>query len=275
MVVIVFNVLTGRDFRFLNEAAFGIVRVVVGTVRKNLVVRSNDVPAIVSVAVVVVAVGLPTRVFATDNARNRALVRSVLDLVEQQRAVLIGTPSVSASEELGAMLARAEVPHKILNARFLEEEAEIISQAGQPSRVTIATNMAGRGTDIIPHDLVKARGGLHVIATAMHSAARIDRQLVGRTARQGDPGSFQFLLSMQDPLLLVLSPRQRTALQKRVAVEDGKELPASCVNYFRKAQRRLEKLNVKRRKQMLKHEQQQQDAFRRMGLDPYLECAGD
>jgi preprotein translocase subunit SecA len=218
---------------------------------------------------------VPSRVFTTDAVRNAALVDSVVELVRQKRAVLIGTPSVNASEELGRLLNSRSVRHITLNARHEAEEAGIIKNAGRPGQVTIATNMAGRGTDIIPHKDVVANGGVHVIATSIHSSARIDRQLVGRTARQGDPGSFQFLLSLEDQFLRVLTERTQKQL---TGLLSGKPQELSSQNpgrYFRKAQRQLERIHLRMRKQMLKSEQQQQETFRRIGLDPYLECAGD
>lgn len=218
---------------------------------------------------------IPSQVFATHTERDRAIVETVGELVRQKRAVLIGTPSVNASEVLGAMLERAKIQHVILNARHEAAEAAIVENAGQPGRVTIATNMAGRGTDIIPHAEVKKNGGLHVIATSMHSSARIDRQLVGRTARQGDPGSFQFLLSLQDPFLEILPRSLLRKLKKAADLETKGSLSSSTRRFFRRAQRQLEKIHGRQRKQMLKAERERQETFRRLGLDPYLECAAD
>lgn len=214
---------------------------------------------------------VPCQVFGTHLERNQALVKSVGELVRQKRAVLIGTPSVSASEELGGMLTESGIQHQILNARHEAIEADIVRGAGQPGRVTIATNMAGRGTDIIPHEDVVRQGGVHVIATAMHSSDRIDRQLVGRTARQGDPGSFQFMLSLEDPFLRIL-PRR---LQKKLANVGSGVFSRRMQRHFRRAQRQLEKIHARQRKQMLRAERERQETFRRLGLDPYLECAAD
>jgi len=215
------------------------------------------------------------RVFNTDTARNAALVECVVEMVRRKRAILIGTPSVNASEELGRLLNSRAVRHTILNARHEKEEAEIISKAGRPGQVIIATNMAGRGTDIIPHEDVVTNGGVHVIATSIHSSVRIDRQLVGRTARQGDPGSFQFLLSLEDQFLRILPERTRKQLAIMVAGKP-RELPVQYVSrYFLKVQKQLERIHLRTRKHMLRSEQQQQETFRRIGLDPYLECAGD
>lgn len=217
--------------------------------------------------------GLPPRVFGSHEARNRAIVREILQLVDHGRAVLVGTPSVSESELLSRQLSAAEIPHQVLNALQHEREAEIVAKAGQPGRVTIATNMAGRGTDIIPHEDVRQRGGLHVIATAVHSSARIDRQLVGRTARQGDPGSFQFFLSLGDELLRQLPPRGQLRATETAASRPDQEVGGEWYRVFLQAQRILEKRQLKHRKELLQQEERQHDAFRRMGLDPFLECA--
>lgn len=218
---------------------------------------------------------IPAQIHATHLQRNRALTEQVAELVRHKRAVLIGTPSVSASEELGTMLTRAGIQHVILNARHEALEAEIVEQAGQPGRVTIATNMAGRGTDIIPHPVVVQQGGVHVIATSVHSSARIDRQLVGRTARQGDPGSFRFLLSLEDPFLSVLPPRAQRQLQQLVERGHGSVLDEGVRRYFRRAQRQLEKVHARQRRQLLRAERERRQTFRRIGLDPFLECAAD
>ncbi|MCH7990607.1 MAG: translocase, partial [Planctomycetes bacterium] len=150
-------------------------------------------------------------------------------------------------------------------------EAEIISKAGQPGRVTIATNMAGRGTDIVLHDDVRRNNGLHVIATEMHSSVRIDRQLIGRSARQGDPGSYQFILSLEDELLRCLQPETLKRIRKQSqTVSDGK-LPNSWLAFFRKTQAFLEKEHRKQRKNLLRQEKQRRESYQKMGLDPFLE----
>jgi preprotein translocase subunit SecA len=213
----------------------------------------------------------PTRIFATIEQKRQAIADEVTGLHEAGRAVLVGTPSVDASEALGRLLAQRGIQHEILNARFHEKEAEIVAQAGQPSAVTIATNMAGRGTDIILHDSVREQGGLHVIATEIHSSVRIDRQLVGRAARQGDPGSCRFFLSLGDELLRCLKPERVERLRRLAQQEGGSELPLTWLGVFRSAQRSLERLHRKERKLLLRHERQRNEAHRRMGLDPFLE----
>ncbi|MGF1547934.1 MAG: DEAD/DEAH box helicase [Thiotrichales bacterium] len=144
---------------------------------------------------------LPTRLFATHAAKWRAAIARCREMTALGRAVLIGTDSVADSEALAAMLAEAGVAASVLNARQDRDEAETVAQAGHPGCVTVATNMAGRGTDIPLAPEVKARGGLHVISCQLNSSARIDRQLLGRCARQGDPGSTETLLALDDPLI--------------------------------------------------------------------------
>jgi preprotein translocase subunit SecA len=214
---------------------------------------------------------LPFRVFATQADKREAIVREILRLVQQQRAILVGTPSVAASAALSARLEREGLTHAVLNAVQHAAEARIVAMAGLPGRITIATNMAGRGTDIHLHDIVRSAGGLHVIATEMHSSKRIDRQLVGRAARQGDPGSFQFFLSLEDELFSLLEPRALQAIQSRARPGRGGELSRAWLGLFRRTQRRIERLHLKQRRLMLKQEQEQLKRYHRMGLDPFLE----
>jgi preprotein translocase subunit SecA len=214
---------------------------------------------------------LSTRIFATAELKRRAVADEIVRLCALGRALLVGTPSVDASEALGRLLDEQGVRYQILNARFHEQEAEIVAKAGQPGGVTIATNMAGRGTDIRLHDDVRRAGGLHVIATEMHSSARIDRQLVGRAARQGDPGSCQFFLSLGDELLRCLKQEKLERIRKSAQPNAQGELPASWISLFRRTQRFLERLHRKERKLLLKHERQRSEAHQKMGLDPFLE----
>jgi len=215
--------------------------------------------------------GLTTRIFRTQEAKQKAIVQQIEELAAKGRAILVGTPSVEASESLAAALEERRIPHQVLNARHHEQEAEIVGRAGQPGRVTIATNMAGRGTDILLDESVRNAGGLHVIATELHSSKRIDRQLVGRSARQGDPGSFQFFLSLEDELLRSREPRE-VARKRKLAIGDRKgELPRTALRYFQRVQRFLEKTHRKQRKHLLKQERHRLEQYENMGLDPYLE----
>ncbi len=215
--------------------------------------------------------GRPARAFTTREAKREAIVEEIAKLNAAGRAVLIGTPSVEASELLATALKERDIPHTTLNARYHEIEAEIVSDAGQPGKVTIATNMAGRGTDIHLDPQVRENGGLHVMATEMHTSARIDRQLLGRAARQGDPGSYQFFLSLEDELLRCLTPEARQKLKDQARPNKQGELSGSWLNLFRKTQRFLERLHIKQRKLMLRQEKQRNKQYRQMGLDPYLE----
>ena len=217
--------------------------------------------------------GLPPRVFATQEAKRKAVVPEVERLHRQGRAVLIGTPSVEASEVLGRALRQLGMECQILNAHFDEVEAEIVAQAGQPGRITIATNMAGRGTDILLHDDVRKCGGLHVIATEMHTNRRIDRQLVGRAARQGDPGSYQFFLSLEDELFRYLPIEKLERLQSNARANADGELSRQWMKMFRRTQRTIENQERKHRKQLLKQERSREKMCKAMGLDPYLEIA--
>jgi len=215
--------------------------------------------------------GLDPLLFTTQDAKRQAIVHEIDELHRNHRAVLIGTPSVEASEALGTLLKERNIRHQILNARFLEMEADIVGQAGHSGKVTIATNMAGRGTDIILEESVRSSGGLHVIATEMHSSARIDRQLLGRSARQGDPGSYQFYLSLEDELLRCLTPEKVDGLQQSAGSGRDGRLPSTWHGVFRKTQRKLERQHRKQRKDLLKQEKFRSEAYRKMGLDPFLE----
>ncbi len=213
----------------------------------------------------------PTRVFATQQAKGAAVVEELRTMIEAGRSVLVGTPSVEASEKLSETLTAAGIDHQVLNARNHEAEAAIVAEAGQPGRVTVATNMAGRGTDIELDDAVREAGGLHVVATEMHSSKRIDRQLFGRAARQGDPGSYRVYLSLEDELLRVLPPEKRTTLARQARPTADGCIAANWEALFQKTQRQLEKMHRKQRKGLLKAEKERAKNHRRMGLDPYLE----
>jgi preprotein translocase subunit SecA len=150
---------------------------------------------------------LGTRMFPTAALKWNAVLDSVNEAARKKRAVLIGTRSVEASEHVGALLHKAGLQPIVLNARQDRQEAEIVAAAGQPGRVTVATNMAGRGTDIELHPTVKQAGGLHVILTEYHESRRIDRQLFGRAGRQGDPGSYESIVAIDDELFKRFAPK--------------------------------------------------------------------
>jgi len=148
-----------------------------------------------------------TRIFKTGEQKWQGIVQRIIEIHDSGRPVLVGTRSVEASENLSALLVEIGLKHQVLNARQDASEAEIVKQAGQYKQITVATNMAGRGTDIkLPADMVDI-GGLHVIATECHEARRIDRQLFGRCGRQGDNGSFELIVSLEDELVKNYCPQ--------------------------------------------------------------------
>ena len=216
---------------------------------------------------------LEDQVYGNSEAKWDAIVEAIAELHAEGRPVLVGTRSIDKSEYLSRKLSQAGVEHLVLNARHTAEENEIVAQAGQPNRVTVATNMAGRGTDIQPAENVLERGGLHVICTEMHDSARIDRQLIGRCGRQGDPGSFQIFLSLDDDIL-----KEGHGLEKyKSLVKMGKGKSKRfdrLASLFRKAQQKIERNHFKARKQMLYVDKQRRKIQVQMGQDPFLESLG-
>ena len=215
--------------------------------------------------------GAPPRIFATAGAKAAAVAAEIKTRLARGQAVLVGTPSVESSEVLSTSLNEHGIEHAVLNCRRHGQEAAIVAQAGQPGRVTIATNMAGRGTDIVISPEVLAAGGLHVIATEMHASSRIDRQLVGRTARQGDPGSYQFFLSLDDELLAGCQDRAFLRAKRKAQQSPEPELPPSWLRWFRRAQRRWERMHRQERGELLRAERERQKVCSDAGLDALLE----
>jgi preprotein translocase subunit SecA len=210
------------------------------------------------------------RVFPTEEAKFAAVVDAVVRLREQGRSVLIGTRSVEKSERLSELLHQIGIEHQVLNARQHDREAQIVALAGQRGRVTIATNMAGRGTDIKPEPEVIEAGGLHVLGTERHEARRIDRQLAGRSGRQGDPGSCQFFLSLDDELLEGLSPSRQEALRLR-GLRGGNVDWQKYQALFLRAQRRVERRHRRQRVDLMLYEKQRQEVLKDLGADPYVD----
>ena len=196
---------------------------------------------------------LPDRYFATQQEKWLAVTERVRSLNASGRPILIGTRSVADSEKLSALFARYDIKHELLNARQNATEAEIIALAGQPFRVTIATNMAGRGTDIEIADAALTEGGLHVIATEFHEAARIDRQLYGRAARQGDPGSCGVFASLEDSLV-----KQHAGWLSRFIIRQlGRRYPQSVGKMLlRRLQKKVEKAHSNIRASLLESDEQ-------------------
>jgi len=212
----------------------------------------------------------PDRVFPTEEAKLDAVAAEVARLHAAGRPLLIGTRSVARSEMLSERLHERGVPHQVLNAKFHEQEAHIVEQAGQPGKVTIATNMAGRGTDIKLGSGVPEVGGLHVLGTERHEARRIDRQLAGRAGRQGDPGSCQFFLSLEDELLEGLGPWGEEWLHE-IGRRGGNKKWEQYHRYFMKAQRRLERRHRRQRVDLMMVEKQRREILKDLGADPYVD----
>jgi preprotein translocase subunit SecA len=213
---------------------------------------------------------LPTIVKETAEAKWRAVVDEVRTVRGEGRPVLIGTRSIDKSEHLSSLLAEAGIKHAVLNARRLKEEADIVAQAGHVGHVTVATNMAGRGTDIELEKEVSERGGLHVIATELHESPRIDRQLFGRAARQGDPGSYRQYLALDDEILSKGLGSERAArIQKQGAEANGPL--ESWEPVFVKAQKKLEAKRYVERRKLMHYEEQRNKMFDELGLDVHLD----
>jgi preprotein translocase subunit SecA len=197
---------------------------------------------------------LQDRVYRTSDKKWAEIVKTIADLHQRQRPVLVGTRSVETSEKLSGLLSEKGLPHKVLNARQDKEEAEIISQAGQPAQITVATNMAGRGTDIRLGPGVAERGGLHVIASERHEAGRIDRQLFGRCGRQGDPGASEAFVSLDDELISVYVWKPlRWLAEVTLSTFFGKWLGRVL---FGRAQRGAQRLHARMRHDLLKRDEQ-------------------
>ncbi len=197
---------------------------------------------------------LPDRVYRTSDKKWTEIVKTIVKLHDQKRPVLVGTRSVETSEKLSGLLSDKGLPHKVLNARQDKEEAEIISQAGQPAQITVATNMAGRGTDIRLGPGVVELGGLHVIASERHEAGRIDRQLFGRCGRQGDPGASEAFVSLDDELITVhVWKPLRWLAEVTSSTFFGKWLGRVL---FGRAQRGAQRLHARMRHNLLKMDEQ-------------------
>src|ERR1700736_146509 len=192
-------------------------------------------------------------IYKTRREKYNAVINEIRDCHSKEQPVLVGTVSVEASELVSRMLKREKIPHNVLNAKFHMQEAEIVARAGQPGTVTISTNMAGRGTDIKLGDRVADRGGLYVIGTERHEARRIDRQLRGRCARQGDPGASRFYVSFEDDLMRNFGAAERmTRIMERFGLEEGQELEHRWLNKsVETAQKRVEQRNYLIRKRTL------------------------
>ena len=194
-------------------------------------------------------------VYATEAAKFEAVTRDVLKRHEKGQPVLIGTVSIEKSEALSGYLQREGIEHTVLNAKYHEQEAEIISKAGQAGAVTISTNMAGRGTDIGLGEGVQALGGLYVIGTERHESRRIDNQLRGRSGRQGDPGESRFYLSLEDPLLRIFGDERMKKLSEVIDLQEGEAITSKILTKgIENAQKKMESKNFDDRKNVLKYD---------------------
>ena len=195
------------------------------------------------------------RVYKTKREKYKAVIEEIEDMVNQGRPVLVGTTSVEISETLSRMLTMRKIKHNVLNAKLHQREAEIVAQAGQTSIVTIATNMAGRGTDIKLSPEVREAGGLAIIGTERHESRRVDRQLRGRSGRQGDPGSSVFFVSLEDDLMRKFASEKVARLMDRMGFKDGEVLEHSLITRsIENAQKKVEENNFGIRKHLLDYD---------------------
>ncbi|MBP8791928.1 MAG: preprotein translocase subunit SecA [Lutibacter sp.] len=194
-------------------------------------------------------------VYKTKREKYNAVIEDIEKLVNQGRPVLVGTTSVEISELLGRMLSIRKINHNVLNAKLHKKEADIVGQAGKPGVVTIATNMAGRGTDIKLTDEVKKAGGLAIIGTERHDSRRVDRQLRGRAGRQGDPGSTQFYVSLEDNLMRLFGSERIAKMMDRMGLEEGEVIQHSMITKsIERAQKKVEENNFGVRKRLLEYD---------------------
>ena len=198
---------------------------------------------------------MPDLIYKSEKTKFEAVVKDIKERYEKEQPVLVGTISIEKSETLSRMLQMEGIPHQVLNARYHEKEAEIIANAGQKKTVTISTNMAGRGTDIVLGEGVIGLGGLHVLGTERHEARRIDNQLRGRSGRQGDPGSSQFYLSLQDDLLRLFGSDRIGGIMERMNFPDDLPIAHPIINRsIENAQRQVESRNFEIRKHVLDYD---------------------
>ncbi|NPA94424.1 MAG: preprotein translocase subunit SecA, partial [Thermodesulfobacteria bacterium] len=197
----------------------------------------------------------PDVVFRTEEEKFKAAAKEIKEMHEKGRPVLVGTTSVENSEKLSALLKKMGVPHEVLNAKHHEREAEIVAHAGEKGRVTIATNMAGRGTDIVLGEGVRELGGLHILGTERHESRRIDNQLRGRSGRQGDPGSSRFYLSLEDDLLRIFGSDKIAGLMDKMGMAEGEPIEHPMLSKaIENAQRKVEAHNFEIRKHLLEYD---------------------
>ncbi|MCF8104630.1 MAG: preprotein translocase subunit SecA [Desulfohalobiaceae bacterium] len=199
-----------------------------------------------------IRIDYPDVVYMSQKDKFKAIVEDIVELHKKGQPVLVGTTSIDKSELIARSLKKLNTPHEVLNAKHHEKEAEIVAQAGEKGRVTIATNMAGRGTDIVLGEGVRELGGLHILGTERHESRRIDNQLRGRSGRQGDPGSSRFYLALDDDLLRLFGSDRISSLMGKVGVEEGQAIENNLISRaIENAQNRVEEHNFDIRKQLL------------------------
>ncbi len=197
----------------------------------------------------------PDVIYKTEAEKFKAVAEEIKQLYNKGQPVLVGTISIDKSEKLNRMLTKLKIKHEVLNAKNHEREAEIVANAGQKGHVTISTNMAGRGTDIVLGEGVKELGGLHIIGTERHESRRVDNQLRGRSGRQGDQGSSRFYLAMEDDLLRIFGGERMSSIMERLGMEEGEPIEHGMISKaIENAQRKVEGHNFEIRKQLLKYD---------------------
>jgi len=197
----------------------------------------------------------PDAIYKTKREKFNAAIEEIIALHHEGQPVLVGTVSIDVSESFSRKLKKRGIPHTVLNAKNHEKEAEIISQAGQHGAVTISTNMAGRGTDIVLGEGVTDLGGLHILGTERHESRRIDNQLRGRSGRQGDPGSSRFFLSLEDDLLRIFGGQRITGIMEKLGMEEGEPIEHNLISRaIENAQSKVEGHNFEIRKQLIEYD---------------------
>ena len=203
----------------------------------------------------VARIDMNDRVYKTQREKYKAVIEEIEKLIQAGRPVLVGTTSVEISEMLSKMLQMRKIPHNVLNAKLHQQEADIVAKAGQTSTVTIATNMAGRGTDIKLSDEVRKAGGLAIIGTERHESRRVDRQLRGRAGRQGDPGSSVFFVSLEDKLMRLFASERIAKVMDRLGFEEGEMIEHKMIsNAIERAQKKVEENHFGIRKRLLEYD---------------------
>ncbi len=202
-----------------------------------------------------IRVDYPDVIYKNERAKYRNIVKEIKELHAKGQPILVGTISIDVSEKISKMLTKEKIPHEVLNAKQHEREAEIVAQAGQKGKVTIATNMAGRGTDIKLGEGVREVGGLHILGTSRHESRRIDNQLRGRSGRQGDPGSSRFFLSLEDDLLRIFGSGRLSGIMDKLGMEEDEPIEHSMISKaIENAQRKVEGHNFDIRKHLLEYD---------------------